>query len=230
MGSSWLVIRSVTLCSFRNRKYAYALPFAMITTLPGLFYNPTGFLWSEDIHSSAYTKQRAYPRTDLENFTPWVTFHTEIHDAITTQMANANITPDTEYDIGAMPKKRSTVFNEEDVRCKAEVQLHDLVVEVLEILGIGGRFMRSDSGNNQIVGEPDFFWLRDLTLHPKVVVCVLLLIFVYLTTLTGISSYSSSIRLYGQHLSKTCIAIFKLKTPVSRNNSQLTLYTNSMAT
>jgi hypothetical protein len=47
-----------------------------------------------------------------------------------------------------------------------------LVVEVLEILGIEGWFIPSDSGNNQIVGEPDFSWLQNPTLHPKVVVCM----------------------------------------------------------
>jgi hypothetical protein len=84
-------------------------------------------------------------------------------------MADVNIASDAEYDIGSMPKKRQIVSNEEDVRGEAKVQLHDLVVEVLEILGIEGWFIRSDSGNNQIVGEPDFSWLH-LTRYPKVVV------------------------------------------------------------
>jgi hypothetical protein len=71
-------------------------------------------------------------------------------------MTARNIAEDTGCDIGSIPKKRQIVSNEEDVRGEAKVQLHDLVVEVLEILGIMGRFIRSDSGNNQIVGEPNF--------------------------------------------------------------------------
>jgi hypothetical protein len=85
-------------------------------------------------------------------------------------MTAMNITSDAEYDIGFMPKKRRIVENEEGVRYQAQVQLHDLVEEVLGILGIDGRFALSGSGNNQIVGEPDFSWLRNPTKHPKVVV------------------------------------------------------------
>jgi len=100
------------------------------------------------------------------------TFETEIHEAIATRMDAMNIPADTEYDIGSLPKKRPLVGNEEAVRQEAKVQLHDLVVEVLDILGIEGLFSLPDSGNNQIVGEPDFSWLRHPTKHPKVVVCV----------------------------------------------------------
>jgi len=69
-----------------------------------------------------------------------------------------------------MPKKPQLVSEEEDVRCEAKVQLHDLVIEVLEILGIDGQFLRSCSKNNQIIGNHDFSWLRNLSLHPKFVV------------------------------------------------------------
>ncbi|KAF8333725.1 hypothetical protein F5887DRAFT_1259819 [Amanita rubescens] len=142
----------------------------MRTTLPTLSYNPTGFLWDEDSHSSAYTKGQA-PRTDLQHLVPWNTFETEINEAITTRMFAMGIPLDAEYDIGSLPKKRPCVANEEGVRQEARRQLHDLVVEVLDILGIEGWFESSpDSGNNQIVGEPDFSWLRAPTRHPKVVV------------------------------------------------------------
>lgn len=104
---------------------------------------------------------------DLTNFTSWVTSEAEIPQAITTRMADMDIILDAEYDIGSMSKKRQIVSNEEDVRGEAKVQLHDFVLEVLEILKIEGWFMCSDSGNNQIVGDPDFSWLRNLTLHPK---------------------------------------------------------------
>ncbi|KAF5375519.1 hypothetical protein D9615_009168 [Tricholomella constricta] len=142
----------------------------MKTTLPTLSYHPTGILWTDDVHSSAYTSERAYPRTDLANFIPWIGFETEIDQAITARMSAMSITFGAQYDIGSMPKIPQDVSSEEDVRGEAKVQLHDLVVEMLGILGIVGRFMRSDTGNNQIVGEPDFSWLRKPTWLPKVVV------------------------------------------------------------
>jgi hypothetical protein len=47
------------------------------------------------------------------------------------------------------------------------VQLHNLVEGVLDILGIDGRFALSGTGNNQIVGSPDFSWLRNPTKASK---------------------------------------------------------------
>jgi hypothetical protein len=88
-------------------------------------------------------------------------------------MPAMNIASDTEYDIGFMPKKRRLgIVENEGVCYQAQLQLHDLVEEVLGLLGIDGRFSLSGSGNNQIVGEPDFSWLRNPTKHPKVVVRV----------------------------------------------------------
>ena len=142
----------------------------MKTTLPDLFYSPTGIIWDEATHSSAYSNPRRYPRTDLESLLPWNEFETEIHQVITSHMADMNIPPGAEYDLGAMPKEPQVVSEEEDVRSEAKVQLHDLVKEVLRILGIEGRFQRSCAGNNQIIGAPDFSWLRNLSLHPKFVV------------------------------------------------------------
>lgn len=140
----------------------------MITTLPTLSYMPTGFVWSEDFHSPPYTTQRAYPRTDLNDFVRWETFETEIHEAITTRMSA--MPEPIPLDIGSLPKSARRVVCEETVRKEASQQLHDLVEEVLNILGIKGWFSTPCSGNNQIVGEPDFSWLRGSTLHPKVVV------------------------------------------------------------
>jgi hypothetical protein len=144
----------------------------MRTTLPTLSYNPTGFLWSETVHSSAYTRERAVPRTDLQDFVQWGTFEEEINEAITTRMFAMNIPLDTEYDIGSLPKIQALVDNEQALQIQAVIQLHDLVAEVLGILGIQGRFAMPGSGNNQIVGEPDFSWLRAPTMQPKVVVRV----------------------------------------------------------
>jgi hypothetical protein len=93
----------------------------MKTMLPTSSYKTTGFSWSEDIHSSAYTKERAYPRTDFEHFVRWDTFETEIHQAITTRMVATNIPSDAEYDIGSLPKKRPLMENEEAVRQEAKV-------------------------------------------------------------------------------------------------------------
>ena len=144
----------------------------MITTLPTLSYNPTGFVWAEDFHSSAYTRQRAFPRIDLQDLILWDTFEKEIDDAITTRMSAMNIPLDAEYDIGSLPKTQRRVRNEENVRREADVRLHHLVEEVLGILGIQGEFCTPDIGNNHIIGEPDFSWLREPTRHPKVVVRV----------------------------------------------------------
>ena len=142
----------------------------MKTTLPNLSYIPTGFSWSEEMHGFSYKKNRAHPRTDLASLIPWVGFETQIHQAIVSRMADMNITPNTEYDIGSLPKNRKLVMNEEGVRHQAKRQVHDLVVEVLNILGIQGLFTFSDCKDNQIVGEPDFCWSRNPCEVPKVVV------------------------------------------------------------
>ena len=146
----------------------------MKTSLPTLSYTPGG-LWALPgptllIVPHAQNIERIRGRT-------WRTSSHGIHlkRRFTTCMTAMKITPDTEYVIGSMPKKRDIVMNEEDVRWHAKAQLHDLVNEVLDTLGIEGRFTPPGSGNNQIIGEPDFSWLRNLTMHPKVVVCVLLI-------------------------------------------------------
>jgi hypothetical protein len=87
-------------------------------------------------------------------------------------MLDRNIPLDTEYDIGYPPMIQPLVESEEGVRHEAIAQLHNLVVMVLRILGIEGRFSLPASGNNHIVGEPDFSWLRIPTMYPKVVVRV----------------------------------------------------------
>jgi hypothetical protein len=193
----------------------------MRTTLPTLSYSPAGFTWSEDAHSSAYTEERAYPRTDLANFVPWVGFEADIHHAITARMGAMNISADTEYDIGSMPKIQKIVECEEALRSQAEVQLHDLVQEVLGILGIEGRFERPNSWNNQIVGEPDFSWLRKPTLHPMIVVRISLIsVFIAHTSRCRLST-----RQNGRPLLMTCLGIFNRKIV----DSQSTLCTNSTA-
>ncbi len=46
------------------------------------------------------------PERDLQNFSHWNEFETEIHNMVTAHMANMNILPGAEYDIGSMPKKQ----------------------------------------------------------------------------------------------------------------------------
>lgn len=190
----------------------------MITTLPDLSYSPTGIIWSEDLHSSPNTKQRAYPRTDLQQLLPWHEFQTDIHDAITAYMGQRNILPGAQYDIGSLPKKPKKVSNEEDIRHEASNQLHwhDLVVEVLEILGIEGEFMSSTSRNNQIIGAPDFSWLRNNVRHPLLVVRISLTSI--LTTL--ILWYRPSTRRNGQHLLQTWLGISTNELRASWRDSQ----------
>ena len=128
-----------------------------------------GFVWSTGNHSSPYSKNRAHPRTDLEELLPWDRFVVDIDHAINTCMNAQQIAPGTQMDIGVMPKQRRIVKNEEIARAEAMIQLHDLVVEVLKYLGIDGQFEPSCAGENQVIGEPDFSWLHG-SLHPKVVV------------------------------------------------------------
>ena len=127
------------------------------------------------MHGTAYRKNRAHPRTDLASLIPWVEFETQIHQAIVSRMADMNIAPNAEYDIGSLPEKPKLVMNEEGVRHQAKRQVHDLVVEVLNTLGIQGLFTFSDCKDNQIVGEPDFCWSRDPLGVPKVIVRTLLI-------------------------------------------------------
>jgi hypothetical protein len=92
-------------------------------------------------------------------------------------MAAMNIAPDTvEYDLGSIPKEPGFVANEEGDRLEATRQLHHLVEEVLDILGVDGRFsLLQGSGQKQIVGDPDFAWLKHPTNNPTVVVCAVCL-------------------------------------------------------
>ena len=139
----------------------------MKTTLPALPYNPMGLIWATEYHSSGYSKDRSHPLTDLERLQHWASFEQDIERAINTSMAEQKIHPDSEIDVGVMPKEPRLVNSEERVRAEAVVQLHDLVVEVLRLLGIHGQF-ESPGGNNQVFGEPDFSWLHN-SRHPKVV-------------------------------------------------------------
>jgi hypothetical protein len=146
----------------------------MNTTLPTLPYNPTGFLCSENFHSSKYTKERA-PRTDLKHLVPWNTFKEDIDEAITARMSIMNIPLGTECEIELRigGENDHIVMNEEGVRQQANLQLHLVVNRVLRMLGVNGMFFPPNSGNNQIIGEPDFFWSPDLAKYPKIVVRVL---------------------------------------------------------
>lgn len=194
----------------------------MITTLPDLSYSPTGIIWSEDLHSSANTKPRAYPRTDLRQFLPWHEFEIEVHD-----MGQRNILPGTQYDIGSLLKKPKKVSDEEGVHHEASNQRHGLVVEVLEILGIEGEFMPT-SGSNQTIGAPDFSWLRNNVRHPLLVVRISLTLLILTTLILWCDR--PSIKRNGRHLLQTWLGILTNKIRASWRDSRSILCTKYMAT
>lgn len=91
-----------------------------------------------------YSPKQRYPCIDFHTFNQWNEFETEIHQTITAHMANLKIPFGVEFNIGFMLKRPQKV-SEEDVQTKAKVQLHELVVEVLERLGIERKFLHSGS-------------------------------------------------------------------------------------
>jgi hypothetical protein len=144
----------------------------METSLPDLPFvnygkaelNPAGH------HSAVQTSPRAYPRTDLETFTPWTSFLGNVDQAIRYAVDVANL-PDTPF---AIPQKMNKfVVNEEGIRSHAESALHDPVQVVVNKLGVMGYFEHSNGGNPGIIGSPDFVWITSPTkVHAKLVVSV----------------------------------------------------------
>ncbi|KAF8890024.1 hypothetical protein CPB84DRAFT_1785217 [Gymnopilus junonius] len=63
-----------------------------------------------------------------------------------------------------------TVENEKRIHVHAVVSLHESVEQVLNKLGIAGRFVFP--GGNNVIGDPDFSWvdLGHQHPHPKLVV------------------------------------------------------------
>ena len=149
------------------------LSITMQTSLPELPFTNYGKaeLRPSATHSTAKSTPRTYPRTDLQTFTPWTSFPSDIHKAIQSATACADLSS-TPFHIDARTKT-SFVENEEDLRAHARFALHELVEMVLEKLGVKGWFTVPGSGNVAIVGAPDFSWIMSPTQpHPKVIVCV----------------------------------------------------------
>jgi hypothetical protein len=144
----------------------------METSLPDLpFVNyGTAELEPYGSHSAVTASPRACPRTDLETFTPWTSFLSDIDQAVQSATRLANL-PQTPFAIYGM--EDSFVENEEALRMHASVALHTPVRQVLHKLGVMGRFILSNSGNPGIVGSPDFAWITSpIQAHAKLVVSV----------------------------------------------------------
>jgi len=63
-----------------------------------------------------------------------------------------------------------------EIRCEEEVQgyadnrIHDTATDVLDYLGVVGRFRRTITGYNATIGEPDFVWFSKEIERPTVLV------------------------------------------------------------
>ena len=149
------------------------LSITMQTSLPELPFTNYGKaeLRPSATHSTAKSTPRTYPRTDLQTLTPWTSFPDDIHQAIQSATARADLSS-TPLHIKAWTET-SFVGNEEDLRAHARFALHSPVEMVLEKLGVKGWFAMSGSGNVAIVGNPDFSWIMSPSQpHPKLIVCV----------------------------------------------------------
>jgi hypothetical protein len=143
----------------------------MQTSLPDLPFTNYGKaeLCPSGTHSTAKSTRRTYPRTDLNALKPWTSFPNDIHQAIQSATAHATLNS-TPFPIDVWTKT-SIVTNEEDLRAHARFALHAPVQEVLEMLGVNGRFDSPGGGNVAIVGDPDFSWIMSSTQpHPKAIV------------------------------------------------------------
>jgi hypothetical protein len=149
------------------------------TSLPDLPFTNYGNAELRPFGTHSAAKSDLCPRTDLKTLTHWTSFSKDIHQAIT---ARAHL-PSTPFTVKAWTTS-SFVENEESLRAHAIFALHTPVREVLDMLGVKGRFAFPDSENAAIVGDPDFLWVTAPTQpHPKVIVrvpksltCVYLLI------------------------------------------------------
>ena len=144
----------------------------MQTSLPNLpFTNFGQAVLNPGYHSSSKTHPRTYPRTDLTTLCPWTSFPNDIHQVIQSATNRANLSS-APFTVGLPPKTRS-VRSEEKVRAHAMSGLHELVEEVVNMLGVVGSFEEPGTGNASIIGDPDFSWVMGTTQpHPKLVVGV----------------------------------------------------------
>ena len=70
---------------------------------------------------------------------------------------------------GPVFSRAKQVWTEEDIRSRADAELHTTVQEILELLSIKGAF-RTPGGNHALIGAPDFSWVSTGDGHPKLVV------------------------------------------------------------
>lgn len=141
----------------------------MQTTLPDLPFSHAGFYVGQTT-SAVKSTPRKHPRTNLRELRLWNTFEQDIHEIILKAMADANLPLGTPLTVGVSEAEQVEVENEEDIREYANTKLHRAAQGVLLNLGHQGRFKRSGAGNNEMVGDPDFGWVRIGTKHPTVVV------------------------------------------------------------
>jgi hypothetical protein len=123
----------------------------METSLPDLPYVQHGnAVLIAGFHSAVKTSPPTYPKTDLETFTPWTSFLDDVHQAIQSAAAAANLPPI--FTVGTGGRDRH-VGNEEVIRSHAMVALHEPVEDVVNRLGVTGRFVVAGSGNPAIIAS-----------------------------------------------------------------------------
>ena len=141
----------------------------MQTSLPDLPFTNYGDAELRPFGTHSTAKSDLCPRTDLKTLTHWTSFPEDIHQAIQSATARAHL-PSTPFTVKAWTTT-SFVEIEESLRAHATFALHTPVREVLDMLGVKGRFAFPDGDNAAIVGDPDFLWVMTPTQpHPKVIV------------------------------------------------------------
>lgn len=142
----------------------------MQTRLPDLPFPCKGIFSDPDNpRSSHQSKPRAYPRTDLVGLHEWTSFNLDIDDVIHAAMQKKGLPQNMLCSAGPLYIKARQVWTEEEIRSRADAELHTAVQEILEFLGIKGAF-RMPGGNCALIGAPDFYWVSTGDGHPKLVV------------------------------------------------------------
>jgi len=77
----------------------------MHTTLPDLPFTGYGDATTSTFHSSASASPRKYPRTDLKTLIPWTSFIDDVHQAVQSATALAELSS-TPFTIGSPPRTR----------------------------------------------------------------------------------------------------------------------------
>ena len=142
----------------------------MQSTLPDLPFPCKGiFSDLNDLRTSHQSKPRAFPRTDLVGLHEWTSFNLEIDHAIHAAMQVKGFPQNMPCTAGPLFSKAKQVWGEEEIRSRADAELHTAVHEILELLGIKGAF-RMPGGNPALIGAPDFYWVSTGNGHPNLVV------------------------------------------------------------